>query len=237
MTTTKQPASPLPIFRSAYGFSGRLLLGSLVALFVLPAMVESLGWQQGVEALLFTVVMLAALLAVSDHRVRVGGYLLLVPPAAMLWLQHFHLVAKGGPLQIAYLVYLVILVGVTVWRLLRFVLSVKEVDAEALAAGVSIYLLLGLLWSFLYISLGVIQAAPFKGELSAAGPGISQDDAFYFSLCTLTTAGYGDITPVTHQARILAIMESVTGVLYVGVLIARLVSLYSSQPKPGAEKA
>ena len=232
---TRQPASPLPIFRSAYGFSGRLLLAALVALFVLPAMLESLGWDQAIESVLFTVVMLAALLAVSNHRVRAGGYLVLSPPLAMLWLQHFHLIAKGGPLTIAYLGYLVILVAVTVWRLLRFVLIVKEVDAEALAAGVSIYLLLGLLWSFLYLSLSVVQATPFKGELSAAGGGLSQADTFYFSLCTLTTAGYGDITPLTHQARILAVMESVTGVLYVGVLIARLVSLYS-QAKPVAEK-
>ena len=77
---------------------------------------------------------------------------------------------------------------------------------------------------------------PFKGELSGPGSTLSQADAFYFSLCTLTTAGYGDVTPLTHQARILAVMESVTGVLYVGVLIARLVSLYS-QAKPEPAKS
>jgi hypothetical protein len=51
---------------------------------------------------------------------------------------------------------------------------------------------------------------------------------FYFSFITLSTVGYGDITPVSRAARWLAAMEAMTGLLYVAVLIARLVSLYSS---------
>ena len=56
-------------------------------------------------------------------------------------------------------------------------------------------------------------------------------NAFYFSLITLSTVGYGDITPVSKVARMLAAMEAMTGLLYVAVLIARLVGLYSA-PKP-----
>jgi hypothetical protein len=50
---------------------------------------------------------------------------------------------------------------------------------------------------------------------------------FYFSFITLSTVGYGDITPVSRIARWLAAMEAMTGLLYVAVLISRLVSLYS----------
>ena len=230
---TTQTATPLPIFRSAYGFSCRLLLASLLALFVIPAFLELVGWSPWAQALLFTATMFAALLAVSDHRITIGNLLVLLPPIAMLWLQHFGL-GQGWLLNIGYLCYLIVLVGFAVWRLLRFVVTTKEVDSETLAAGVSIYLLLGVLWSDLYLMLAETQHNPFKGDLASGG--FSQSDAFYFSLCTLTTAGYGDVTPLSHQARILAVMESVTGVLYVGMLIARLVSLYSSQPKPTPEK-
>jgi voltage-gated potassium channel len=58
--------------------------------------------------------------------------------------------------------------------------------------------------------------------------------AFYFSFATLTTVGYGDIAPVSSVARMLAVMEAVTGLFYVAVLISRLVALYSTQPQPKA---
>ena len=52
----------------------------------------------------------------------------------------------------------------------------------------------------------------------------------YFSFITLTTVGYGDIAPVAKVARMLAVMEAITGVLYMAVLISRLVGAYSSTP-------
>jgi hypothetical protein len=56
-------------------------------------------------------------------------------------------------------------------------------------------------------------------------------DALYFSLITLTTVGYGYIAPVSGPARMLAMMEAVTGTMYMAVLVARLVSGYSfNQP-------
>jgi hypothetical protein len=51
--------------------------------------------------------------------------------------------------------------------------------------------------------------------------------AIYFSFTTLMNVGYGDITPVADVARMLAMLEAMTGTLFVGVMIARLVSLYS----------
>jgi hypothetical protein len=53
-------------------------------------------------------------------------------------------------------------------------------------------------------------------------------NAFYFSFITLSTVGFGDITPVSKVARTLAAMEAITGLFYVAVLISRLVALYST---------
>jgi hypothetical protein len=52
--------------------------------------------------------------------------------------------------------------------------------------------------------------------------------AVYFSFITLSTVGYGDISPVSGVARMLTIVEATTGTIYLAVLISRLVSLYSS---------
>ena len=51
----------------------------------------------------------------------------------------------------------------------------------------------------------------------------------YFSLTTLTTVGYGDITPVNPFAQVWSTMEAVCGTLYMALLVARLVGLYQSQ--------
>ena len=53
-------------------------------------------------------------------------------------------------------------------------------------------------------------------------------NALYYSFVTLTTMGYGDILPVSRVARMLAILEATTGVLFMSVLIAKLVALYST---------
>ncbi len=99
-----------------------------------------------------------------------------------------------------------------------------------LCVGISAYLLLGLSWSFAYLL--VAQLAPgafFLNNGTTTGHSLHGADAFYFSLITLSTVGYGDIIPVSNVARMLAAMEAITGSLFVAVLIARLVALYSSE--------
>ena len=120
------------------------------------------------------------------------------------------------------------LVGVTA-SLLRFVLRAKQVDAEVLCAGISVYLILGLLWGLAYTL--VAQENPNAFSFSApsgTAATMSGFTAIYFSFITLATLGYGDITPATNVARMLAMLEAMTGTLFVGVMIARLVSLYAA---------
>ena len=88
-----------------------------------------------------------------------------------------------------------------------------------------LYLLLGLIWSVMYATLGAHLPGAFTGSPGAAA-GLS--GWVYFSFVTLTTVGYGDITPVATEARSLAIMEALVGQLYPAVIIARLVSLQDS---------
>ena len=115
-------------------------------------------------------------------------------------------------------------------HLLGFVLRAPQVDTGVLCASVSAYRLLGLTWTMAYWLVALFTPDAFAfNTTTGAKESMQGFNAFYFSLVTLSTVGYGDITPVAKVARILAALEAMTGLLYVAVLIARLVSVYSAR--------
>jgi voltage-gated potassium channel len=109
---------------------------------------------------------------------------------------------------------------------LGFAMRARHVDSEHLYAALSAYLLVGVFFGLFY---WVIEHA-VPGTFNA-GAGFSRMSAIYFSFVTLATLGYGDIVPRSDVARGLAILEGVGGQLFLAVLVARLVSLYSTRPK------
>ncbi|HXY52778.1 MAG TPA: ion channel [Terriglobales bacterium] len=108
---------------------------------------------------------------------------------------------------------------------LRYAMRGAKVDAEHLFAALSAYLLAGIYFGLLYWALEQVHPGMF------AATNFSRSGAIYFSFVTLATLGYGDIVPRTDVARGLAIVEGVGGQLFLAVLVARLVSLYSSSAK------
>jgi hypothetical protein len=175
---------------------------------------------------LFSLVLLAGVVAVADRkRVMVIAIVLAIPAIAGRWINHFR------PDLIPPAVFLVaglILIAFVVGNLLLFVFRAPSVNTEVLCASISAYLMLGLMWTMAYWLVdqltpgGAFAFNTITGKQSMKG-----FNAFYFSFITLSTVGYGDITPVSKMARWLAAMEAMTGLLYVAVLISRLVSLYS----------
>ena len=117
---------------------------------------------------------------------------------------------------------------------LRSVLKQKEVTGETICMAVSVYLLLGFTWAFLYAVMFQLYPESFGG-LVTVNPGhpIEFQHFFpilgYFSLTTLSTIGYGDITPLTLQARYAAVAEGITGQFYMAILVARLVGMQMSR--------
>ena len=125
------------------------------------------------------------------------------------------------PFALPSLLLLALFYTYTIVRVLSYVLRTGDVTRDRLYGAVSVYLLLGVAWASVYAFVEALQ----PGSFAAANP-TPRIDFIYFSFVTLTTLGYGDITPVTDRAHSLALLEAVTGVLYIAVLIARLVSLY-----------
>ena len=88
--------------------------------------------------------------------------------------------------------------------------------------AIVLYLLIGLIAAFAYSALYGINPGAFSKLPSGEG---GFRDWLYFSFVTLTTLGYGDITPIAPSARAIAMLEALVGQLYPAIIIARFVSL------------
>jgi voltage-gated potassium channel len=96
--------------------------------------------------------------------------------------------------------------------------------------SISVYLLFGLTWGFFYIALFEIQPNAFSlGGASTPSELQITPILIYFSLTTIATVGYGDIAPLTLQARYAAVAEGIAGQFYLAILVARLVGMQMSQ--------
>ena len=208
-------------------FSTVGLLISLVVLFICAPFVEEFKVGDLVVTGLFSLVLLAGVLAVADRkRILVFAIVLVIPAIAGRWINHFR------PDLVSPAVFLtagLILIAFVVANLLRFVLRAPSVNVEVLCASIAAYLMLGLMWAMAYWLVDqMTPGGAFSFNTNAGPRSMKGFTGFYFSFITLSTVGYGDITPVSMTARWLAAMEAMTGSLYIAVLIARLVSLYSS---------
>jgi hypothetical protein len=208
-------------------FSTVELLIALALLFVSFPFVEELKGGDIIVSILLSLVLISAVLAVSNRRSTLVVAVLLATPAIIArWIDHFrpHLVPPA-----VFLIAGLVLVAFVVINLLRFVLRAPSVSIEVLCASISAYLLLGLAWTMAYWLVDQLTPGGAFSFNTNAGPrSMNGFTGFYFSFITLSTVGYGDITPVSRIARWLAAMEAMTGLLYVAILIARLVALYST---------
>jgi ion channel len=124
------------------------------------------------------------------------------------------------------------------WSQLRSLLKQREVTGETISMSISIYLLLGVSWGILYIVIFTRHPEAFS---FGGAPEVSEQHMFpifiYFSLTTLSTIGFGDITPMTLPARYAAVAEGITGQFYLAILVARLVGMQMSQAATASTSA
>jgi voltage-gated potassium channel len=124
------------------------------------------------------------------------------------------------------------------WSQLRSVLKQRAVTSETISNAVSVYLLMGLTWGLLYVVIFLRHPEAFSfGASAPPEPQQVFPILIYFSLTTLSTIGFGDITPLSLPARYVAVAEGITGQFYLAILVARLVGMQMSQsPHPNADR-
>lgn len=111
------------------------------------------------------------------------------------------------------------------------VFKARKVTINIIYGSICIYLLMGLTWAFIYSFLEAANPGSFNSALTDFGANANPQEGLtlrlvYFSYVTLTTLGYGDITPVTPPAQLIATMEAITGQFYLAILVARLIGMY-----------
>jgi Ion channel len=221
------PIPPLPRV-GLYRRSVSIFLGALVLFMVAMPFAQYLADPALVEGPLLAVVLLCGVLAIGGRRKSLLlAACLALPALAARWLWHYW----GDPLLHGLFLGLGTLLFLQLTaQLLRFIVRARTVDAEVLAAGVATYLVLGQMWAMLYLLVSFLEPNAFALPASVvSSKGFDGFNALYFSFVTLTSTGYGDISPAAPVTRMLAVLEAVTGVLYLSVLIARLVTLYTGR--------
>jgi len=101
------------------------------------------------------------------------------------------------------------------------------ITIHRITGAIAVYLLIGLMWAFVYQLIALQSPAAFKlpASMGTYSADTLQSNLLYFSFVTLTTLGYGDILAVHPSARMLVMLEALTGQLFPAILLARLVSL------------
>lgn len=208
------------------GRYGSLLL-TLVCLIILQPAVDTLVGRFLVEAL-FIGSLIAGLRAVEIKRSLFHLEILLMIASVVC--------VFGGSLLDNEVLFSIGIFGESLFlvlvamTILYDLFKARRVSGDTLAGAVCVYLLIGLIWSYLYLLVEIFIPGSFT---------FTQGDArihlwiskelypfFYFSLVTMTTVGYGDMSPVSTVARTLATMEGMLGQVYLTILVARLVGMH-----------
>jgi hypothetical protein len=178
------------------------------------------GRRDLLEALLVLTLLVAITSAAEDRSIRVLVGLGLAFVATRVIAASFGIEGLLSVSQVLWVVAGFLVTAATV----RHALLAKVVDAERILAALDAYLLVGVMFAIGYWTLDKSYPASF-GAPSAIE--LTMDRAIYFSFVTISTLGYGDIVPLSGAARGLAILEAVSGQMYLAVLVAWLVSLFA----------
>ncbi len=206
-----------------------LLGGLLVALLVAPITTE---YYPGISRSMLTVALLVAVssMAASRRMYRAAWFLV----AAKIVLDIVSYVEPIAWIPIAEAGVMFAFFTLATAFALGRVLEGDDVDMNRVAGAISVYMLIGLIWASLYFFLSLMDPQAFDG-VSDLGFGDAKllnaayMDLLYYSYVTLSTLGYGDVTPVSRAAQSLAYLEAISGVMYVAVLVAALVGSYGKK--------
>jgi voltage-gated potassium channel len=210
-----------------------LLLGSLFLVLLIVPLREHQSMSATVNLVLYVLVLLSAINAVAKRR----KYVWYIVGTGLVSL--FIRIVNHFTPDVSWLVFghvfAFIFLTLTIVQILVAMFREKTITYNTVAGSVCVYLLIGLSWGLLYMSIALLNPASFavggqpvgRFDIERIRQGVLLEFV-YFSFETLTTLGYGDIIPLSPVVRSLAIIEALIGPLYLTVLVARFVGLHIS---------
>lgn len=115
----------------------------------------------------------------------------------------------------------------TLITIISYVFRYEEVTGNTIYGAICVYFLIGITWTTIFVLINILQPGSFYINPPNNIDNVQDwSDFIYYSYATLTTLGYGDITPVTSQARSFGVLETIIGQLYLTILVARLIGLH-----------
>jgi hypothetical protein len=201
-----------------------LLVSILCLLIFTPIFQGIIGVRILMNVFITAILIFGTYAASKKIYITITAASLALPMLALIWISHFvdipFLVFMGDCFAIAFLAFLVIVI-------LSFIFGEREVTLNVIYASIVVYLLIAVMWSFVYSVLESIHPGSFA--IGNSQIEVGRRLYIYYSFVTITTLGYGDITPTTDLANTFSFLEAVTGQLYIAILIARLVGIQIAQ--------
>lgn len=196
-------------------------MASIFILLILSAVLTGYKYGYLVLNLASSVVFVLGIYAAGRNKRNVIILIILGLP----WFLSEWIFTESSETIFASILFFLFIIG----TLIDHILHTRKVSADTLYAAVCVFLLIGLLWASIYnyleyISPGIIfikNNADIVNTLSA-------NEYIYYSYTTLTTLGYGDITSLTPEGRMISVLEAIFGQLFLAFLVARLVAIYTA---------
>jgi hypothetical protein len=201
------------------------LFPAVVALLVAQPVLAVFSIRSEVLVLPLAMALVASIWSLDPpgHWFRVGlGLSLVLLVTAIL-----HRAFAGSVFIVLAFANLTALSGISVVLGVRWLFASARITVRTLLSAVSVYLLIGVTFGLIYVAAYLIEPSTFKG-VSPAGRSAETAELMYYSLGTLSASAFGDILPTHPVTRLLANIESVTGQLYMAVLVAILITGYAS---------
>jgi hypothetical protein len=179
-----------------------------------------------VLSIIFSFVLISGILTVSrDRRLLIVGLIPLVIALTSRWISYF---TDSQALQSVAFLFGTITLAYVAFLLFSSLFKAREITSTIIWQAISVYLLIGLAWAALFMVVEGLSPGSFQDNTGGA---LNYPAIVYYSFVTLATLGYGDILPMTSTARGLAVLEVLTGVLFMAILISRLVGAWKPVTK------